>query len=441
LALQEFINLKTLQNWLLLLSALFVVSACTDEAPTEVGDDLLPGDEVRTFEVILQPAEYSTYDTTFSGYAGVRNAAFTVLANDFQNVLDANTLLRFAQPPNVITVRNAAGNAVIDSTPSFFAGRLVLRVDTTASESNPPLQIRGFETAEAWDASATWTLRIDTGNVELPWTTPGGTRGPQLDTATWVAGDTIVLDVDSQTVARWSDTTNVARGALIVAETNNTRIRFSSAVLRVSARSDLDPDTVVNVDLPAAVSGFVFNPSPPPATELRVGGVPTWRTMVGIREDLATLTFPCPGQANCQVRLDRAHINRAELLLQPAAAPAGFIPEDTTLLQVRTLLVSPGVPLQRSPIGVEICGNSLACVLTGRIAPELFAQTPATQPVALDITNYIIALVDEEIADAERPPFALTVLTASEPVIFGFATFAQGPRLRLVLTAPVERTQ
>ena len=52
-----------------------------------------------------------------------------------------------------------------------------------------------------------------------------------------------------------------------------------------------------------------------------------------------------------------------------------------------------------------------------------------------------IALVDDDIADNLRPPFALALLAPSEPNTFGIATFASGPRLRLVLTAPVERPQ
>lgn len=434
--------MKTLQRWLPFLFALFVVSACTEETPTDVGDDLLPSGDVRTFEVILDAADYLTYDTTFSGYAGPQNAPFTIVANKFAGVLDANTLLRFQQPPPFINVRNAAGTSVVDSAPRYFAGRLVLRFDTLASESAPPVLFRGFRTTEAWNASATWTLRVDTGAVDLPWATPGGTRGAQIDTATWAAGDTVVLRVDSQTVAQWIDTTNAARGALIVSETNGSRVRVTSAVLRLSAHSTLRPDTVVNLDVAAAISGFVFNPQPPPATDLRVGGTPTWRSILGIREDLGSRTFPCPGVANCQVRLDRAHINRAEILLQPTTPPAGFVLEDTTFTTVRTLSVTPGVPLQRSPIGVDVCtGAGTRCVAAGRTTPDMFGSPPSATPLAVDITNYIIALVDEDVIAANRPPFSLTLLAPSEPNTFGFASFAQNPRLRLILTAPVERPQ
>jgi hypothetical protein len=430
-----------LQRWLMVCCALLFVSACTDEVPTEVGDDLLPSRSVRTFEIILEADDFLTFDTTFSGFAQPRNASFLPLANQFQGVLDVNVLLRFAQPPSTITVRNAAGTVVTDSTPSWFRGRLVLQIDTLDSESTPPLIVSAFHTTEPWDVSASWTLRVDTGAVELPWSMPGGTRGAQIDTATWEAGDSIVLAVDSQTVAQWSDTTNDARGAVVVMETNGARVRVIGAVLRLEARSDLQPDTVVTANVGALRSIFVFNPPPPPPNELRVGGVPAWRTMLGVRSDLADLVFPCPGVSNCQLQLDSAHINRAELLLQTVAAPAGFLQEDTTLVQVRTLVVTPGVPIERSPLGVDVCGGSVRCLLNGRAIPSYFTQGQAHPVMAFDVTNYILALVDDEIPAESRPPFALTLLDAQEPSTIGFSTFAPGARLRLVLTAPVETPQ
>ena len=432
-------NCMKLYRWLPVVLGLLTATACTDETPTDVGDDLLPSGDVRTFEVILDPADFLTFDTTFTGYTTLQNAAWITLANTFDGVLDANGLFRFANPPAIITVRGATG-AVVDSFPRYFEGRLVLRFDTLMSQE-PPVRVGAFRTAEAWDRSATWALRVDTGNVQLPWSTPGGTRGASIDTATWLAGDSVVLRVDSATLAEWTDTTNAARGALIISETPDSRVRLNGAVLRVSAHSSVQADTVLNFDVTPLINAFIYNPPPPAAgSQLRVGGVPSWRTMVGIRPDIADLTFPCPGVTNCQIKLNEAHIARAELLLQPETAPAGFIPEDTTFVQVRTLLVSPDVPLERSPVGADICGST-ACLLTGRAPPEFFAQPPGVEPLAYDITNYLFALVDDEVAEENRPPFALTVLIANEPLTLGFATFAPGPRLRLVLTSHVERPQ
>ncbi len=433
-----------LSRWLPVLFGLIIVSACTEETPSEVGDDLLPSGEVRTFEVMLDPAQWLTFDTTFSGYTNPRNAPFTIVANKFEGALDANSLFRFGQPPVAINVRNSAGTATVDSTPSYFAGRLVLRFDSTTSDAAPPVRFRAFRTAEEWNETATWTLRTDSGSQQVPWTQPGGTRGASVDTATWVAGDTVVLRVDSATVAAWMDTTDAGRGAVVISETTGARVRLTGAVLRLSVRSDIQPDTVFNVDVAPIVTTFIFNPPPPPPTELRVGGVPSWRTMLGVRGDLQSLTFPCPGVSNCQIRLTDAHVNRAELLMQPVQRPAGFLPEDTMFIQARTLLTSAGVPLERSPVGVDVCGQVVVCLRRGMAAPDFFLRPPGSPPaapVAFDITNYMVALLDDTLEPINRPPLALTLLIPNEPVTFGFATFAQGPRLRLVLTAPVERAQ
>lgn len=427
-------NLKKLHRWLPIIAGLFAFTACTEETPVEVGGGLLQGDNIRTFEIILESSSFLAYDSSFSGYTTPQDAPFAIVANKFGGVLDANALFRLAIPPAVINVRNTAGTVVSDSAPRYFSGRLVVRLDTLRSDANPPVQFVAHRIAEEWDRSATWTLRVDSGGVRRPWATPGGTRGAQIDTTTWTGSDTLVFRVDSQTIAQFRDTTNAARGVIVSTLTNGARVRVLSAILHLSARPSIRPDTIVTVDVVPAVNAFVFNPQPPARDELRVGGVPSWRTLIGLAPDLATRVIPCPGIANCQVQLSAASINRAELLLQPVTAPAGFIPEDTTFIQASGLLVSPGVPLQRSPIGT-------ALALSDRIAPQLFAQPAATAPVAINVTNYLVALVNPALTATTRPPSALTLLAFSEPATFGFTTFARGPRLRLVVTAPVERTQ
>ena len=417
-----------------LLPLLLVLAACTEETPSEVGGGIISTDDVRTFELLLDPAQWMAYDTTFSGYARPQDAPFSMIANKFGGVVDSNLLIRPAQPPTVINVRNAAGASVPDSSPRYFAGRLVIRFDTTLS-TEPPAFFRAFRTVEPWHFSATWQLRVDTGNVQLPWAMPGGSRGAQVDTATWAAGDSIVFRVDSATIAQLGDTANASRGLLIVDETNNTRARIRSVTLRVQARSAIQQDTVFNFDVVPSMSAFIFNPQPPAAgTQLRVGGVPAWRSIIGVNENLRNLVIPCPGVTGCQIRLDRAHINLAELVLQPEPAPAGFTPEDSTFVQVRALLTTPGVPLQRSPLGVPV-GNSPI------IASSIFNNPAAASPVRINITNYIIALVDEDFDDDTRPASSLVLMQFNEPATFGFNAFQSGPRLRIVITAPIERAQ
>lgn len=412
-------------------AALFT-AACTEEGPTDVGDALLPSGDVVTFEVLLPASDFLVNDTSFSGYYQPVDAAFAVIAQDHDNTVDANMLLRMSLPPRFIVVRTTGTTMVNDSSPRFFAGRLVVRLDTLRAGTKPVF-FRLFRTAEEWNHSATWTHRIDTLNARLPWATPGGTRGAQVDTATWTAGDSVVFDVDSATLAVWADSTNNARGAILVAETSGAFVRSFSTTLRVSTHSSLRADTVVNVDLVPTIRTFVFNPalaSPNPG--MRVGGIPTWRTFLRLREDLRSLVIPCTnGPANCRVSLDSVRINKAELLLTTMPAPSGFAPEDSVMIETRSLLTSAQVPIERSPVQNVLARSDL-------IAPSAFRTGTSGQTVRLDMTGLLVHLLDESVTPANRLPALIGLLQIPETNTFGLASFRSDPVLRLVLTTNVE---
>jgi hypothetical protein len=271
--------------------------------------------------------------------------------------------------------------------------------------------------------------------VHLPWTTPGGTRGAQIDTATWAAGDSVVFRVDSATLALWADSTNKARGAIFIPTTNGSRARINSAVVHVGAKSKLRADTTVNVDLVPTIRTFVYNPTPAsPISNIRVGGISAWRAFLRLKPDLRAIKFPCNGgPVGCTVSLDSVHLNTAELLLPAAASPAGFTPEDSIFVEARTVSVNDAVPLERSPTGDRRGISTL-------IAPEFFiAPTPANI-VRLNITQYIVQQLDESIPDASKPSPVLTLLQLPEGGSVGFGSFGT-PSLRLVLTTTQERRQ
>jgi hypothetical protein len=428
---------RKITRFCLLALSVASLSACIEENPTEVGDVLLPSGDVISFEVLLPAASFLVWDSSFTGYSKVTDAQFAIIARQFENAVDANMLTRFGQLPAVQVIRNTTTNlAVNDSSPKYFSGLLVLKFDTLVTPLTRPVLLRLFPTTEEWDVSATWTNRIDTGTVQLPWKTPGGTRGPSVDTASWVAGDSVVLRVDSQTIALWNDTTNKARGALITAETNNTRIKVLSTAFHVSAHSSIRADTVIKVDALPLVRTFVFNPTPSTAgvSGIRAGGTPSWRAFVRLRSDLTSLSFPCPNRPNCTVPLDSVNLSAAQLLLKPVRAPAGFPPEDSMYLDVRGISTSAGVPLSRSPLGNRISASAA-------IKPTFFTNPTATDVVSIDITNFIAHLTDKTVKDADRLPPALAILQLGEPFTFGFATFDAAPTLRLVLTKALEKNQ
>jgi hypothetical protein len=428
---------RKLTKLFLLALSVASLSSCIEENPTEVGDVLLPSGDVISFEILLPASSFLVWDSSFTGYSKVTDAQFAIIARKFENTVDANMLTRFGQLPSTIVVRNTTTNtAVTDSAPKYFTGRLVLKFDTLVTPLTRPVLLRLFPTTEEWDVSATWTNRVDTGSVHLPWTTPGGTRGASVDTATWAAGDSVVLRVDSQTIALWNDTTNKGRGALIVAETNNTRVKVLSTAFRVSARSSVRADTVVNIDLNPIARTYVFNPTPSAAgvSGIRAGGTPSWRAFVRLRSDLTSLTFPCPDRSNCTVALDSVNLSSAQLLLKPVRPPLGFAPEDSMYLDVRGVSTSAGVPLSRSPLGNRISASPA-------ISPTLFINPTPAGVVKIDITSFIAHLTDKTVKEADRLPPAFALIQLGEPFTFGFATFDAAPTLRLVLTKALERNQ
>jgi len=412
------------------------LAGCVDEEPTDVGDALLSGQDIVTFEVVLPAAEFLVYDSAFSGYITPIESAFDVVAHSFENTLDANTLLRFSLAPPTITVRTTGTTLVTDSHPSFVSGRLVLKLDTLTTTARP-IGMSLFQTAEEWDASATWTQRVDTGSVDLFWTTPGGTRGPQVDTATWADTDSLVFDVDSATLAVWNDSTNKARGAILVSQTAGSRARVLSATVQVNAKSTLRPDTTVLVPLVPTIRTFVYNPVlATPHPDIRAGGIASWRSILQLRSDLRLKSFTCPSvPSGCVVFLDSVHVNTAELLLPAAATPLGFLPEDSLLVEVRPLQTSSLVPIERSPLGT-FAGNLRSSLL----APGMFRNPAATDMARINITPFLVHLLDESVPVQNRLSRYLALMQLPEGATFGFASFGP-PSLRLVLTAPIARNQ
>src|SRR5262245_53834870 len=429
---------------LLVIACAVGLSACTEEDPTDIGGVILPEGEVATFEVILEPSQFLTFDTAFSGYLEAGHSLFVQVMRDFEGVTDANGLYHFGFLERKITVRDTSGAAREDTLPRIPDGYLLLRLDSMASRG--AATFGAYQTTQEWHAgSADWTMRIDTGNVHLPWTTPGGTRGALLGTAQWRPGtgvDSLMIPLDSIKIKALTDTANHARGLLLTLDqatgTAGASLRVNEVVLRVNAKSNIRPDTTVVLTVGVnADFTFVFSPSPPTnvAGTLRVSGVPSWRCMLGVIDNLGGLTVPCPG-TSCTVRLRDAHVNIAELLLQPTGSPAGFSPEDSVQIVAQTMLDIPGVPLSRSALG----GRGDDQRRRSPIPAQRFTNADAGPPFKLPITPYIGALVrDTATESTQRVPRRLALLGVPQAGSFGFANFRAGPRLRLVLTISTEQ--
>src|SRR5688500_2263107 len=144
----------------LALALAFGATACTEENPTEVGDALLPSGDVLTFEVILPASAFLVYDTSFAGFNIPLVSPFGVVARSFESVFDANTLVRFSLPPRTLSVRTTGTTVVVDSSPRYSTGRMLIRLDTLTN-SALPVRLALYRTAEEWDVTATWENRVD----------------------------------------------------------------------------------------------------------------------------------------------------------------------------------------------------------------------------------------------------------------------------------------
>jgi hypothetical protein len=410
--------------------ASLVAAACGEEGPTAVGAGLLPTDAVRTFEIVLEPHQYMVWDTAFGLYSEPRDMQFAIVAQQFEGALNSHVLARFTIPTS-LSVPDTLGIMRLDTMPIYTGGTLRLLVDTARSTA-PPVRLALYRTAQEWDASATWQHRIDTTGVQLPWTTPGGTRGPLVDTASYaLEADTVVFRIDSATIAAWRDGADVTRGALITSQTADSRLRVGIPVLHLDARSTHNPDTVFNVSGSPTRRTFIFEPAQPVVSSTpRVGGTPAWRTILRLQERLDTLSFACPGVPNCTFRLSEATINNAGLRLQPVPPPPGMRPEADVVIGAYTIEPTALVPLQRSPLG------NLIGVVT---VPHTSFLAPAAPIAEISITELIRAAVlpPERRGDVAVPTH-IALVPGFDPRLFGFGTFASLPRLRLVVSIAQE---
>lgn len=429
-----------------------LLAGCGEESPTEVGGSLLPGQIVRTFEVVLDPAAFLVRDTSFSGYTRTAQANYFVLANGFENTWHARGLVRFLIPSS-ITVLDSAGVSRVDTLPRFFAGRIVVLVDSLP-DTFTPVTVEAHRATQSWDRGSTgWTLRVDSGGVQLPWAQAGGSPGVRIGTGSYVAGrdtvagvDSVVIPVDSQTIAAWRDTANNVPGAVVTLATAGTRLRVSQALtLLAEARSSIRADTVVTVTVGQSDPIFIANPSPPEAAlQPRMGGVPSWRTFVQFRERLDTVTVPCPDRpAGCRIRLDSTAISYAALLLKPARPPAGFLPEDSVRFLARLAVVDALIPLKRSILaGFAAVDRFGGPALTRPLVPALF-RNPVGAEIEVPITDFINLMTRDSAAVSDRPDPYLVLLsidreTGSESATVGYGMFDSPFRLRLVLTVAAE---
>ena len=413
--------MRRLKHVALLVAGLAAFTACDRETPTEIGGVLVPNESVRTFEVILDAADFLVMDTAFSAFPP-SGAQFLTIANTFEGALNAHALMRFRVTP-IIGVPDSAGVIRVDSMPTLVSGRIVLKFDSLATARSGPVLLHLYRAGETWDStSVTWQNR----SAGTPWATPGGTRGALLDTATLDVADSVVFDVDTATLRLWRDSTTQAPGVLLTAESQDVRLRAPIPLLVMEMRTSLG-DTLVTVPTLPFVSRVIFDPPVPAvSSDPRVGGVPSWRTILQLAPDFEDQEVACPFSPTCRIRLSDASIARAELLLQPQASPPGFAPELPLTILIYSLLPTPALPLVRSPLAL---GQGFTTVSNASF------RTPGA-PIPIAITSYIRSLATPVDTTAFTTRY-LTLLQGGTPT-FGYGTFSGSPKLRLRLSVSQE---
>jgi hypothetical protein len=305
-------------------------------------------------------------------------------------------------------------------------GEIFLVADSVASVGQPLFRVAAHQLAESWDpATANWQFRRE----GEPWTQPGGTLGAEIGSTPYSPGDTIRINVDSATLAAWRDTTDATRGAVLTLLDGPSRLRSTVPRLRVYARSSWNPDTLFSVISQAPDTRYVYDPpADSVASDIRYNGTPAWRSFLHFEGDLGDRAMPCG--TGCSVPLRDAAITSAELVLQPRTPPPGFTPELPTAPLAFSALVTADIPLARTPLGVAI--NASVPTLT------VDSYRDDADPISIDITRFVRQLVSDTTSDFSTGRSEWLAIIAGAPQTFGFARFAPGPRLRLVLSTPRE---
>ena len=202
--------------------------------------------------------------------------------------------------------------------------------------------------------------------------------------------------------------------------------------LRITTIASSEPDSVFEVT-PTTVMSFIYDPTPTaPLGWLRVGGTPSWRSVLtmSIPRTITGTPEVCD-TVGCEVDLTEVNLNLAELVLTSRQTEPGFQPEDTTRVDIRSVL-SPEL-LPKAPLG------GLVVPFPTSVPPELFSSQTGT-PVPIAMTALVRELLDIAAATDTLPPAAsIAVFSVFEPNMFGFASFEGGggagaPALRLLYT-------
>ncbi len=412
-----------------------ISSGCTDAVPTSEDPDLIPI-RAETFEVWLPFSAFGQDFRVFGGFGAPSELNLGLVSLDRPEGFESRALLRFGAFPTTATVEDAEGETQVDSALAYRSGRVVLRMDTTSIQGEPPFTLTLEATESRWHAgSASWEMAIDTLGEQLPWEVPGGGSLRTVGQGVWdpAEADSVIVDVDSLAIAGWEDTEDESRGLRVSSETTGARVRINSAALQIDAEPSVNPDTTVTVGAGLREMTFIYHPTAEISGDaVRVGGAPAFRTVFQL--DLPTTVDPpdhlC-ARINCPLTLTPDLVVFASLLLETRATdPAGLQPADTLLIEMRPVLDPDRLP--RSPLGSAAQSRSV------RMNPPLFGEESG-QPLEVPITPHVRDMLESRAEGRTDFPKTVALLSAFEPTLPGVAMFARPgedgePQVRLLIT-------
>ncbi len=409
--------------------------ACQEEIVTVLEGDLVPVEAV-TVEVILPFHEFAENLEAWGGYGRPYQLPSDVVALSFDGNLDARVLTNWFSFPTSAQVRDTSGLVRTDTLLTFVGGKIVARFDTLSSVLGEQAELAVGAMSQHWDViSASWTSAIDTVGENRAWEVAGAGPVTPVSTAFWepALGDSVVFEIDSAGVALWADTAGVRMGARLDALDEGVRLDLTDLNLRLITRPSIHPDTLVELEVANRSRTFVYSPElGDPGDEIRVGGVPAWRSVftMNLPEALNGPEALCE-IVQCPLELTPESLVSASLVLTTQAPLAGFSPSDTLFMDVRPVLEPARLP--KSPLGTSLLSTTGAL-----LPPEDFGEGAGSQ-IEVQLGPYVQGLIGEESLVGIEAPKTLALLSSFEPLALSFASFEGpgsplGPQLKLVLT-------
>ena len=424
---------------------LFMVAtfaACENEVPTALDEGLLPVKPV-TLEVRLPWSQFATGSQVVGGFGRADEVGVGTIANAFGGTLNARTLLHLVRPNSVDL------DLEDDSLSTIVGGSFILRFDPDASTNQGPVTVAVGRTSTHWDVrSASWQLAVDSLDGQEEWPEPGGGPVALMGSAQWdpLDSDSLEILLNPDVLDNVLDTTRSEFGVRVDLETPGELLQVTFAELRLFAEVE-GVDTVVTLPPLSVVDRtFIYDPAPGSPEALRVGGVPSWRTVISM-----ALPSTVPGTpeacalVTCPLVLTPERINHAGIVLTTRANEPGFQPTDSLLVHARSLFAAEVLP--KSPVGPPIFLDELGLTVGAALASAAFVPG-GERSVEVPITPLVWDLVRGTRADggSTSPTIALLSLNCSlidgscvEPAAIAFSSFAGAgepgePSLRLILT-------